>query len=113
MLYGKGKLDYLKLSPNGKGTEGTYEWVSDLSVGKSNAYNYFPNAEGMDVRGNELFFVSKVRKRMFVLNLERGTYTSMSTATGLFDGEPDQVQRITSSKQEMLYFSEDGGKYAG
>jgi hypothetical protein len=46
-------------------------------------------------------------------NSDRGTYTRMSTVYGLFDGAPDQVERILEGSSDMLYFTEEGGKDAG
>jgi sugar lactone lactonase YvrE len=70
--------------------------------------------EGIDVLANQLFFVSKVRKRLYILNLDDLTYTSSTTQRGLFDGQPDQLQRfIGTDGDELLYFTEDGGSEAG
>lgn len=69
------------------------------------------------MRGHELFFIAKYYKTMFVLDLDRGTYMNQTTKNGLFDGQPDQIKRIfgdeTETSDSMLYFTEDGGKYAG
>jgi hypothetical protein len=45
---------------------------------------------------------------MFVLNLDDITYTSHATRQGLFDGQPDQLQRIIGAGN-----GGDGGKDAG
>uniref|UniRef100_A0A7S1VUV1 SMP-30/Gluconolactonase/LRE-like region domain-containing protein n=1 Tax=Grammatophora oceanica TaxID=210454 RepID=A0A7S1VUV1_9STRA len=37
----------------------------------------------------------------------------MTTRSGLFDGAPDQVQRIVGSNQDILYFTEEGGRNKG
>jgi hypothetical protein len=79
-------------------------------LGSINAARYFPGSEGIDVKGNELYFISKWHSFMYVLNLDNGTYRRVSTKDGLFDGQPDQ---ITIGYNESFYFTEDGGKYAG
>ena len=33
-------------------------------------------------------------KALFELDLDAGTYTRESTRSGLFDGQPDQLQKI-------------------
>jgi sugar lactone lactonase YvrE len=68
---------------------------------------------GIDVLDGQLFFISKEIKSMFILDLDGTTYLKTSTIHGLFDGQPDQVQRIVGSRSGLLYFTEDGGEYAG
>jgi hypothetical protein len=74
-----------------------------------------PGAEGIDVRGNTLYFISKVYKSMFILNLDDGTYANYTTKSGLFDGQSDQIVRLVDDEalDSILYFTEDGGTYAG
>jgi hypothetical protein len=79
-----------------------------------------PGAEGIDVFQDQLFFISKFYKTMYVLNLDDGTYVNYTTSQGLFNGQPDQIIRFqdddtntTSASDFILYFTEDGGKYAG
>ena len=51
---------------------------------------------------------------MFAFNLDDMTYYNQSTVTGLFDGGPDQMQRILNGNdRDLLYFTEEGGKDAG
>ena len=111
-LHGDGETKFLRLIPNSD-NEGTYEWIGDKEHAKLNAHAFYPNAEGIDVDGNRLYFISKELKTMFVLDLDGGTYTSHTTRSGVFDGEPDQLQRIVGVHDGLLYFTEDGGKYAG
>jgi outer membrane protein assembly factor BamB len=99
--------------------QGTYSWTPEKYIAQESSRAYFPNAEGIDVRGNELFFVSKLYKTLYVLNLDDGTYVNQTTTRGLFDGEPDQIKRLIDQEttvdheEEILYFTEDGGPYAG
>jgi hypothetical protein len=113
MLHGNGEVHYLLLFPQGDGDHGTYDWTENRTDARINAQNYYPNTEGIDAKGSQLFFVCKHVKQMFTLDLDRGTYTRMSTVSGLFDGAPDQVERILEGSSDMLYFTEEGGKDAG
>jgi hypothetical protein len=79
-----------------------------------------PGAEGIDVFQNQLFFISKYWKTMYVLNLDEGTFVNYTTMDGLFNGQPDQIVRFqdedkttASASDFLLYFTEDGGTYAG
>lgn len=113
MLHGKGEVHYLLLFPQGNGEYGTFEWTDNESRAKSNAQNHYPMTEGIDVNGDQLYFVCKQVKQIFTLELDRGTYMRKSTVYGLFDGTPDQVERIMEGSSELLYFTEEGGKDAG
>jgi hypothetical protein len=113
MLHGNGEVHYLLLFPQGHGDHGTFGWTENKSRAKTNAQNHYPMTEGIDVNGSQLFFVCKQVKQIFTLDLDRGTYTRMSTVYGLFDGAPDQVERILEGSSDMLYFTEEGGKHAG
>ena len=76
-----------------------------------------PHSEGIDVVEEYLYFVSKELRMLFILNLDDFTYTSQSTRSGLFWGQPDQVNQFFSASgnaaADLMYFTEDGGKYAG
>ena len=116
-LHGDGDTTYLVLHPISDSV-GTYEWTLDKNTSRYSANFFYPNAEGIDVYEDMLFFVSKVLKTLFILNLDEGTYSSHTTRRGVFDGQPDQVQRILgpsadAEEDELLYFTEDGGEYAG
>ena len=119
MLHGNGTTDYLLLTPNGKGTGGTYEWVAERNRGRENAAAHYPNCEGIDSDGETLYFVSKRLQKLFELNLRDNTYTVESTIRGLLDGRPDQVARILTTGNgeqhldDILYFTEEGGVDAG
>lgn len=113
ILHGPGVVKYLKVFPEGNGNKGTYVWTTDRSAAKRNAEIHYPNSEGIDVKGSELFFVCKNIRKLFVLNLDNGTYRRRSTVYGMFDGAPDQVERVLEGESELLYFTEEGGKDAG
>jgi hypothetical protein len=116
MLHRPGKTEYLLLTPAVQnGTDGSYKWIGEKNISKENAFNHYPNVEGIDCDGNSMYFVSKTRQLLFELNLLTGTYSSSSTLRGKFDGNPDQVARIIASdklpkhKDSLLYFTEEGG----
>lgn len=61
-----------------------------------------------------MYVVCKGIKQMFVFDLDKGIYYNQSTITGLFDGGPDQMQRILDDDPgDLLYFTEEGGVDAG
>mmetsp|Transcript_17623 Transcript_17623/g.30372 ORF Transcript_17623/g.30372 Transcript_17623/m.30372 type:complete len:301 (+) Transcript_17623:273-1175(+) len=99
-----GTHEFLILDP----TTGTFSWTMNVEEGRENANDYFPNAEGIDCHNRMLNFVSKKRKRLFTLDLKDGTYTDVTTESGLFNLEPDQIGRVVGDA-EILYFAEDGG----
>eukprot|EP00980_Cylindrotheca_fusiformis_P014210 scaffold3741_cov127-Cylindrotheca_fusiformis.AAC.2 len=115
MLHTNGTLDYLVLQPG----NGTFIWTDDLDEAKQNSRKYYRNSEGIDVYNNELFFVSKAEKELFILDLDTMTYEAHSTVFGLFDGQPDQMKRLIQDPSDdnngksLLYFCEDGGENNG
>ena len=113
-LHGRGETTYLRLLPHSS-NGGTYEWVHNKNLASTNANMFYPNAEGIDIYGRDLYFVSKETKTLFILNLDWNTYKSHSTRNGLFDGQPDQLIQVIggTNEQELLYFTEDGGQFAG
>ena len=74
-------------------------------------------AEGIDVVGDQLFFVCKFYRTMFVLDLLGNTYTNQTTEDApLMHGQPDQIERLfnpSDSDESVLYFTQDGGRRAG
>ena len=114
MLHVSGIIDYLVVTPNSALTGGTFKWINDLEEAKNNARSYYPDTEGIDVYNGIMYVVCKRIKQMFVFDLDNGSYYNQSTVTGLFDGGPDQMQRILDSNPgDLLYFSEEGGVNAG
>jgi len=65
----------------------------------------------------DLMSLSKEFKTMFVLDLMENTYYNQTTRdTPLLDGQPDQIERLfdpVNDKESVLYFTQDGGRYAG
>lgn len=112
-LHGTGSTTFLQLHPESD-SSGTFDWTMDKQASKNNAFAFYRNAEGIDVVGSKLYFVSKHLKTMFVLDLDTGNYTAQSTRRGLFDGQPDQIVNILGHGiDELFYFTEDGGTHAG
>jgi hypothetical protein len=113
MLHGSGITDFLMIAPNATNNGGAFVWTDNKNSAKSNAKEFYPQTEGIDVYGSQLFFVCKRIKQLFVLNLDDGTYYNQTTVNGLFDGKPDQMQRLLGDSRDLLYFTEEGGVDAG
>jgi hypothetical protein len=113
MLHNPGKTEYLMLIPNATNNGGIFVWTDDFDAAKENAFVYYQHTEGIDVYGGELYFVCKKIKQLFALQLDDFTYWNRTTVHGLFDGRPDQMQRILGDSRDLLYFTEEGGKDAG
>lgn len=114
MLHVDGTIDYLMISPNANLTGGTFEWTNDLNAAKSNAKQFYPQTEGIDVYNGQMYVVCKGIRQMFTFDLDAMTYYNKTTVSGLFDGSPDQVIRILDRKDiDLLFFTEEGGKDSG
>lgn len=113
ILHGLGTLEYLVLVPNAldDNNSGTYYWTTDRETAKVNSQQYYKHSEGIDVHNDQLFFVSKHQKELFILNLDDKTYEVHSTVSGVFDGHPDQMKRLIHDG--LLYFCEEGGQENG
>lgn len=107
MLHGPGEVRFLMIHPTSD-SGGTFEWTTNKEAAKNNARSYYPQTEGVDVYGSQLFFVCKRIYQVFTINLDEGTYANTTTVNGLFDGKPDQMQRILDDPNEILYFTEEG-----
>lgn len=112
ILLGPGNTEYLMLYPDNSTSAGFYVWTTDKDLAKENSRTWYRHSEGIDIVGDTLFFVSKVQKEMFILDLVSNTYTVETTVHGLFDGSPDQVISIVGD-DELLFFTEEGGSNAG
>ena len=104
-MQGAGVVDYLLLNFDQSMTNGTFTWTTDLNAARQNAFALYPNTEGIDAREGKLLFVSKVRKAIFTLDLQLGTWFVSSTVSGLFDGQPDQIQRLLLETLVICSFS--------
>ena len=113
MLHEEGIVDFLFVNPNKERTGGTFEWINDIEAAKNNAREFYPESEGIDIQDGKMFVVCKKIKQLFIFHLDEMTYKNISTASGLFDGHPDQVQRILGHDGGLLYFTEEGGANAG
>lgn len=92
-----------------------FTWTCDEFLGRHSQEKYFPNVEGISFKNGVLYFVSKKTYKLYVLDLDNGTYkTSSTNEYSLYNGEfqhsPDQLVQTTG---QFLYFTEDGGRTAG
>ena len=92
--------------------DSTFIWSCDERLGRISQQQYFPNVEGISFSEGMLYFVSKRTFKLYVLDLDRGTYTTSTTSDySLYSGEfqhgPDQLVR---NDGQFLYFTEDGGE---
>lgn len=130
-----GTFDYLEFLD-----DNSFRWTTDINAARSSQETHFPNLEGIDYYNGRfiealwkssceqsasnmftfvigtLYFVSKKEYLMYILDLEKFTYTTTSTKDSLFgDGEftnqPDQI--IRGKGGEVIYFTEDGGNTVG
>lgn len=105
-----GTLDYLEIFPNH-----TFTWTSDIASGRRSAYYNYPNTEGIDFANGRLYFVSKLYKTLYTLDLDRKTYGIEFTTEGaLLDGtgfadSPDHVV----TRGDLVFMTEDGGVSPG
>mmetsp|Transcript_33454 Transcript_33454/g.80843 ORF Transcript_33454/g.80843 Transcript_33454/m.80843 type:complete len:199 (-) Transcript_33454:71-667(-) len=106
-----GSHHFLRLNPTSDGG-GTIAWEGN----KKNANpSQYPYAEGIDIRGDKMYFVSKTTQRLFIVDLKLETYEVSSTQNGAFNNDPDQLSYITNvdDPNEVVYFCEDGGNDCG
>ena len=111
VLHFDGEIDYLVLNNETK----TFRWSKSKEEGEESAELYYSNSEGIDVHDGILYFTAKKIKTLFILNLDTYEYTSSSTQSGAFNGQPDQIVRLLPDDADedetgLLYFLEDGGK---
>lgn len=81
-----GRLQYLLLLD-----AGMFQWTNSVGLANANAELKYPNSEGIDFHNGRVYFVSKTLKMLYVLDLDRMSYTQSSTVSGTFDAQPDQI----------------------
>ena len=114
-----GTIDYLEFLPGSGDGGGTFRWTSSHQAGKDSALQHYQQVEGVLRHENNLIFVSKAEKKVYVLDLDRGTYADFSTKSqgkdlpggGSFGDGPDQL--TYSPTDGLVYFTEDGGRGPG
>lgn len=105
-----GTLDYLEFFPNH-----TFTWTSDIAKGRRSAYYNYPNTEGIDFANGRLYFVSKLYKTLYILDLTKNTYDIEFTNEGAllddtgFANSPDHVV----TRGDLIFMTEDGGASPG
>lgn len=112
-LHEGGKTTYLEFLDGNR-----FQWTSDLDAGMNSAANHYPNAEGIIYHNSTLYFVAKVSRTLFILDLEDMTYTSERTGSsfvgqGSFNSQPDQIIESDLDTRKYVYFTEDGGNKPG
>lgn len=110
ILHADGAIDYLVLEPGANQDSGTFYWTNDETKARESSFDFYPNAEGLDVHNNELFFISKRVLSLFVLDLDTGRYARYSTRKGTFRGTPDNVH--FNEPDGLLYFTEEDDRDA-
>ena len=118
---GGGLIQYFKINTiktNADGTaSGTYVWSTSEAQGNTSAATYHVQGEGIDIRQGKLYYTTKTAKYLFIIDLDKGTFSRSSTVSGAFDAQPDQVARVLDLKSGatdgILYFCEDGGAQCG
>jgi len=85
----------------------TFAWTADREAAAENAKDHYRTCEGINIQGGALYMVSKERRELFVLDLRASTYVKVSTESGSFGNQPDQILRIHDD-DPVLYFSEEG-----
>jgi uncharacterized protein len=119
-----GIIDYLELLPGtNESSTNTFRWTSNMREGRRSAKAYYGNSEGIAINNGILAFVAKVDKLLFLLDLQKLTYTVVSTETttlpggGSLDAQPDHVisyyHATQSTNGNLLLLTEDGGPTPG
>ena len=111
ILLGSGTVDYLLLEPMDGDNKGTFKWIDDEAKARSNAEDLYPETEGMEIDGNELYIISKCLQGFFRLNLDDSAYFFEFTD---FDGQPDQSTTVVQEDgSKLTYFTEEATPVRG
>jgi hypothetical protein len=98
--------------------DGNFDWTADEGLGRQSAAQYYPETEGISYHDGQLYFVTKTRKTLFILDLTNMTYKQetvggdLLSGRGSFNSQPDQIV-FANIKKKYLYFTEDGGRNPG
>jgi len=95
-----------------------FQWTSNIDAAKYSAWKHYPNTEGILCHNSTLYFVAKVTRTLFILDLNDMTYTSELTGSswvgqGSFNSQPDQIIESDLDNRKYIYFTEDGGSAPG
>jgi len=112
-LHVGGRTTYLQFLSGNR-----FRWTSNIEAAKYSAASHYPNTEGIICHNSTLYFVAKVTRTLFFLDLNDMTYTSELTGSslvgqGAFNSQPDQIIESDLDERKYLYFSEDGGSAPG
>ena len=112
ILIQEGTTDYLILVPLSS-HHGSFYWTNDLEFARENGHHLYRNSEGLDAYNGKLYMTSKAFKVLYILDLDNGTYEASLTHNGAFEGQPDQVARLSGAQAgDLLYFCEDSQEVA-
>jgi len=107
-----GSTSYLQFLDNSR-----FTWTNDEQAARNSQAQYYPNVEGVDFdsENGELYFVSKKKQVLFVLNLLARTYTTTTTKFGTLQGggEFKQGPDHIATHGDYLYLTEDSGTSVG
>ena len=108
-----GSTDYLLFLDNNH-----FKWTTNEKEGRNSQFQNYRNVEGIDFHNGHLYFVSKKLYKMFILDLDNGTYTASSTkfsgaTAGQFLDTPDQIIWNENGGNKYIYLTEDGGNTVG
>ena len=96
---GAGVTDYLVLDPSdeddeGGGDAGTFSWVAEAGGGRESSEAHFEDVSGMEVHGGIMYLAAREERRLLVLDLDAGTYSSESTEVGDLGADPTTVRHV-------------------
>jgi hypothetical protein len=95
-----GSHDFLKLTPSGDGSSGTFEWVADYTQANPTLYK---GSEGIHYEGGIVTFAAVLDKYIFRLDVNKLTYTRTPVP---FPQEPDNLRILN----KVLYLCTDDDK---
>ena len=118
-IYEEGDYSYLELMGiselpgRGQSIRCKFQWIANREEARKNANDFYKNTEGVDFKGNQLYFVSKAFKMLYICNVNTMECEISSTESGTFSNQPDQIKILLESERDVVYFCEDGGSGNG